>query len=148
MSGTSGGYSVPHETGGDVLPTNFDILPTAQNTWVDTGLSVTLPSAGRYRVEAEARASVAGGGFVTVRLFNVTAAQVIPQTQRLVDQLTGATPTQGDNNTAPCTTWVTAAGPTVIRLEAMRGDPNSDATQAQIVTGQAGQTWMGWERIG
>lgn len=147
MSGTSGGYSIPHDYDSTVLADDFDLMPTAVNDWTGVGINVTLPVAGTYRVEAEVRAAVAGGGFVTCRLFNVTDSVAIGQTLRLVEQLNGAAANQGQNNTAPITTRMSVDGPTVVRVEGMRGDATGAQTQAQIVTGAGGQTWMGWERI-
>ncbi|MFF1965446.1 hypothetical protein ACFVW5_17895 [Streptomyces sp. NPDC058232] len=147
MSGTSGGYSVQHDHGSTVLADDFDLMPTAGNAWTGVGINVTLPTAGTYRVEAEVRAAVAGGGFVTCRLFNTTDSVAVSETLRLVEQLNGAVPNQGQNNTAPITTFMTVTGPTVVRVEGMRGDATGAQTQAQIVTGAGGQTWMGWERI-
>ncbi|MFJ3274017.1 hypothetical protein [Streptomyces sp. NPDC086776] len=65
-----------------------------------------------------------------------------------MNQLNGVSANTGANNTAPITTFVTVSGPTVIRLEAMRGDATGSQTEASITTGAAGQTWMGWEQIG
>ena len=123
MSGTSGSYNtVSHDHGEDVLPANFDLMTAAVGDWTGVGLNVTLPRAGQYRVEAEVRAAVVGGGFITARFFNTTASSAVGQALRLVNQLNGVSPNQGANNTAPITTFVTVSRPTVIRLEAMRGE--------------------------
>ncbi|MFE6549661.1 hypothetical protein ACFVHS_14880 [Streptomyces sp. NPDC057746] len=149
MSGTSGSYNpASHDHDSIVLADDFDLMPTAINVWTGVGINVTLPRAGKYRVEAEVRAAVVGGGFVTARFFNATASQAVPQALRLVNQLNGAQPNQGVNNTAPITAFVTVSGPTVIRVEAMRGDATGAQTAASITSGAAGQTWMGWEQIG
>lgn len=123
-------------------------MPTAVNDWTGVGLNVTLPRAGKYRVEAEVRAAVVGGGFVTARFFNTTASAAVPQALRLVNQLNGVSPGTGANNTAPITAFITVSEPSVIRVEAMRGDAAGTQTSATITSGAAGQTWMGWEQIG
>ncbi|MCF3960617.1 hypothetical protein [Streptomyces fuscigenes] len=147
MSGTSGAYTVPRTYDSGTLADEFNLLPIAANTWSGVGLNITLPGAGVYRVEAEVRASVAGGGFVSARLFNTTDSVIIAQTNRLVNQLSGATANQGQNTTAPATARVAVDGPTVIRLEAMRGDQAGVQTGASIVSNPGGQTWLSYERI-
>jgi len=67
---------------------------TATDVWLDTGLSVTLPAAGTYLLFYSARISnypTAGAGVISNRLYDVTAAAAVANTETgLYHSITGA----------------------------------------------------------
>jgi hypothetical protein len=76
---------ITSNTASNVLNTTFT-LNTTNGTFQDTGLSVTLSSAGTYEITAMARAGVqttVGSGYVTCKLSNSTDGTDIPNSERI-----------------------------------------------------------------
>lgn len=107
-----------------VLGSNYDIPSmTANSTFVDTGLTMTLPSAGTYLVWGHARVAFtdtgATGAVMAIRLYNTVAADEVSGSRALshpsqvVSVLGGGTVT-----IAPLK--VTVAGATTINLQTSR----------------------------
>src|SRR5581483_4876432 len=73
------------------LPALVDLTDTASGAWVNTGLQVTLPSAGTYHLDANVRSVLTAADgtnvWIGARLFDVTAGVVVPDSELLVQQL-------------------------------------------------------------
>jgi hypothetical protein len=68
------------------LASNFNITAT-NGTYEDTGLSVTLPSAGTYKITADvcSYVEVSSGtdGYINTKFYNSTDATTVPSSTRL-----------------------------------------------------------------
>ena len=154
MAGTSGSISL-RGSGLAVLPAAVDLQPSASGVWVDTGVSVSLPTAGLYELDATVRAvlSAAAGTNTWVRahLYDVTAGADVPNSEVLVHQLittVGTGPMDGGSDSAPILVPYAVTGPSVIRLEAARHNSFGASTVATVASGPAGRTTLRWRRIG
>lgn len=137
------------------LPAAVDLVSAANDTWVNTGLSVVLPEAGVYEVTATVRSSIAVGVAtvpfavnISARLFNVTGGNAIPNTDYTVQQVNESAPSSGQTTQVALSTfhkYVTATGPTTIRLEADRNTINGTAVNVTAI--QTGNTRLGFKKI-
>ncbi|MEU0181412.1 hypothetical protein ABZ312_09505 [Streptomyces sp. NPDC006207] len=152
MTGTSGGYSTPREAAQEIMRGGFTVPDGT--TYTDTGLSVTLPRAGTWKVTAEVHGNISGTGpggtALTVRLFNVTAAAVVANSSRMVIQRTEpATGAYTLQATGAASGLVTVTEATVVRLEAVK--PTGSGTPAPVVsilsTPALGYTTLSYERV-
>lgn len=115
-----------------------NLQPTASGAWTPvTGAQITLPEPGRYLVAADARARISAFGpanvYISVRLFNVTAGAVVPQSTTLIFQtVTDGGQSATGNQTSSLGVFVTVTAPTSIRLEAMRTNFIGTSTAADI----------------
>lgn len=123
-------------------------------TWTDTPLQVTLPTSGTYELDANVRGRLAGvppvNTYMTARLWNVTAATVVPESERLVYQtidLNAGAAQAGGNGTAPISELIRVNGPTTIRLQATRNDAVGTAAVAQVYGDGWGRTSLRYERV-
>lgn len=117
IASTGGGGGTTGTNGETVLPSSY----TVTATFGATGLSVNLPSAGTYLVQAEVSGSITNngtpaGGYVQARLWNVTAGAMVADTLRVVCECP-AVGTTGTGSTV-CGRIITVSGATTIRLEA------------------------------
>jgi hypothetical protein len=154
VTGTAGSLTI-RGSGFAVLQAPVDLQPTASGVWVDSGLSVALPAAGLYELDATVRAGLnADAGtntWIRAHLFDVTAGADVPDSEVLVHQLittAGTGPMNGGNDSAPILVMYTVPGPTTIRLEAARHDSVGASTAATLPAGPAGRTTLRWSRIG
>lgn len=153
MSGTSGGYSVPHATGTVALPAVLNLQPTASGTWADSTLDITLPDAGTYRVFGTVIGGITGTNPVSAnmqaRLFNVTAGAPVAGSATWVVQINSNATTSAstDNQSAPMFATVTVPGPTVLRLQGNRINNAGATTFAAIESAGSSLTALWWERI-
>src|SRR4051812_6233938 len=90
------------------LPVGLNLQPTASGTWANSSLQVTLPTAGIYTLDLDVRGRLAGkppiNAYIVARLFNVTTAAVLPNSERLITQIIDGNPgaaVYGVNTTAP-----------------------------------------------
>lgn len=108
-----------------------------------TGATITLPSAGTYRVWYHIRGSVnAGLKFVTGRLFNQTTSVAVANTEAIAFFRSQA----GNFNfqaTASMEAYITVTGATVINLQAK----SSSATGSTTVNNDDGRTIIGFNRL-
>lgn len=151
VSGTGGGYTVPRTADRVTLRGSITVPDTDAGAFADTGLSVTLPEAGTWKVTAEVRGQIdgpgPGGGGLRVRLFNVTAGVQLPYSIRTI--VTVTEPATGDfaaTACGPASDLVVVTGPTVIRLEASKSATGT-ATTVRVGTGPSGWTSLAYERI-
>jgi len=119
---------------------------SATDVWYDTGLSITLPSAGTYLFYANVRASVSvsgGNGQINARLYDVTNSAVVTDSERMIFTIGSGT----GQNTAAFILVLTVTGSTTIRLEALRTGSASTWTTSQIVTTATGKCCIGYIQI-
>lgn len=137
------------QSGEEVLSADYDL--TADNTFEDTGLSIALPAAGTYLVGVNARVQAdkdgANDGGVQVRLYDVTAAAVVEDSERMV-LLLPATDATARQASGGYTFVVTVAGAHTLRLEAARyttGTPTWDA--AKVKSDANGRTTINYYKV-
>ncbi|MBL0777843.1 hypothetical protein G6541_11085 [Streptomyces albidoflavus] len=154
MTGTAGSITL-RGSGLAVLPAAVDLQPSASGVWVDAGLSVLLPGAGLYELDATVRgglnAGVGTNTWIRAHLFDATAGTDVPGSEVLVHQLittVGTGPVEGGHDSAPILVTYAVAGPSTIRLEAARHNSFGASTAAALATGPAGRTTLRWRRIG
>jgi hypothetical protein len=136
--------------GESVLSANFDIT-AANGTYMDTGLSITLPAAGTYLIFARVRCYItftAGStGKIVYKLYNSTDAADIANSKTL--GVFGVNVSTASITTATLIMPVTVDGTDTIKLYAMR-DGATTWTVSQISSGQSdglGETNLGYTRI-
>lgn len=129
------------------------VLPAAGG-YIDSGLSVALPRAGTYHLDANVRTSISGlvaiNVNVSARLFNVTAGAVVPNSEIIANNLflTGvAVLTFGNDNTASIHVEHPVPGPATIRLELDRTDIIGLLTTSSIESDAAGRTTLRYHRV-
>ncbi|MFF4900430.1 hypothetical protein [Streptomyces sp. NPDC001068] len=137
------------------LATVLDLVSSASGAWLATGLSVLLPAAGTYQLDATVRASVAAvdpsNVWVSARLFDVTAGIVVPDSEVLIAQVnvnsSNAAVSSGHNCTSPIQVEYTVIQPTTIRVEGARTNNTGTATTASILANANGRTTLRYRRI-
>ena len=146
-----GGETVfPIQNAESVLGSAFSITGTA-GTYQDTGLSLSLPSAGTYRITADVRGRLTGNAgtawWLTAKLYNSTDAADVTDSERLI-VLTATTGMQLQM-TCPINQVVTVAAAKTIKLYAARdGTGTPSWTASSIESNTAGRTAMSYEKIG
>lgn len=134
--------------GSAVLGSAFT-LNAASGTYQDTGLSVTLPSAGTYKITANARGSLKGSTgsiwFIVAKLHNSTDAADVANSERMVI-LTGAAAIDAQN-TGALDAIVTVAASKTIKLYAARLTDGT-FTLSEISSDSNGRTTLMYEKIG
>ncbi|MEU0947641.1 hypothetical protein ABZ379_33815 [Streptomyces canus] len=155
MSGTNAGLRIA-EDGFAALPANVNLNAAASGTFVDTGLVLALPSAGRYHLDATVRAflgtmTTGEGAYIVARLYDVTAGAVVPDSEVLALQINvaaGTSPTLlAWNATAPIQVRYTIPGPRTVRLEAARMTQSGITDGASVVSDVNGRTTLRYERV-
>ncbi len=136
--------------GSAVLGATFN-MTGASGTYEDTGLSITLPSAGTYKITCDARAAIQGsaGSFwwVLIKLYNSTDAADIANSER-IPVYTNVTGTQFQN-TCSINKIVTVGASKVIKLYAARSGypPTPTWTVASIGSDSNGRTELMYEKL-
>ncbi|GAA2948202.1 hypothetical protein ACFPN0_15265 [Kitasatospora cinereorecta] len=155
MAGTSSGLRPVPSFGETLLPAPVSLVAAANDTWVNTGMTVNLPAAGTYEITATVRSSIARGAAagpfavnISARLYNVTAGAAMAGTDYTVQQVNEANPTSGQSTWVSLGTFhkfVTVGGPVTIRLEANRNTINGAAVN---VTGiQSGNSRLAFNKV-
>lgn len=137
-------------TGTAVLGSGFSITGTA-GTYQDTGLSVTLPSAGKYKITCDVRGALKGNAgllwWIHAKLYNSTDAADVANSERLVT-LVGTTGVDFQN-TAPINKIIDVNASKTIKLYAARNGAGSPSwTVSEISSDSNGKTEMSYEKIG
>lgn len=154
MSGT--GASLRYaEHGSAALPSALNLVPTASGSWADTTLSVTLPGAGTYQLDASVRAVLLTGSpseaYIKARLWNVTAGAVVPDSTVMVLLLSPPDSAANGNTrgqaTGPIQVECTVTQPTTIRLQGCRVLNSGTAATASILSNADGATTLRFRRI-
>lgn len=153
VTGTAGSITI-RGSGFAVLTGPVDLQGVPSGTWVDSGLSVDLPAAGLYELDATVRAILNGdagtNAYVRAHLFDVTAGLDVPDSETIVHQLiatAGTGPLNGGNGTGPIQVQYATAGACTIRLEAARHDAVGSSSDADLASGPAGRTTLRWKRL-
>ncbi|MEU9576309.1 hypothetical protein [Streptomyces chilikensis] len=138
------------------LPANVNLNAAASGTWVATGLALVLPSAGIYQLDAVVRTvlgtmTTGESAFISVRLYDVTGAAVVPNSEVLAHQLSVGAGTSATlltwNRTAPLAIRYAVPGARTVRLEAARVTSNGTTDQAQVVSDANGRTTLRYQRV-
>lgn len=121
VGAAAGGTAIDNAAAQSVLGATFSITG-ATGVFQDTGLSVTLPSAGTYLVQADVRfvMSFSAGAnlFLVAKFFNSTDAADVANSERLLNYSDVVTSLR--QGTAPVTAVIVVAASKVIKLYAAR----------------------------
>lgn len=145
VSGGAGSTSVYGE---NVLSATFSIT-AANGTFQDTGLSLTLPSAGTYllsfdcRIDLNASAGVPGWG--NAKLFDATAGADVPSTARMCS-ITQVNAMIGTGTGSCSGKSYTVSGPATIKLYVARNNATTWTT-SNVISNTAGYTMMSYQKI-
>lgn len=143
MSGTSGAYTPPPVYGETTAGGVADLQAVPSDTWVTTGLEVTLPTGGTYTVSADVYSDINGttpwAVAVNARLFDVTAGAPVPDALRRIqyDNVNdGGGSVLEFQNAGSLNAFVAVTGPTTIRLEGMRQHVGFNDSTLSSLTGE------------
>jgi hypothetical protein len=134
------------------LSSDYNIT-AAQGTWVGTGLSLTLPSAGTYLVSGDVRGYISHStssatAFIVAKLRNTTDAADVTNSERLVTF--EGTVNVVHHATVPVGNIVTVSASKTIELYAKRDGSTSPAptyVNSYISSGANGRTVLRYIRI-
>lgn len=155
MAGTAAGI----DTGGSgfaALPTGVDLTSAASNAWVDLGLSLALPTAGTYHLDAVVRGNIGRMGtgenaLIKARLWDVTAGGVVPDSVAIVVQIAefagGAVTALQWNGSAAISVEYKPTSPRTIRLEVARTDISGTTEVAGIGSDTLQKTTLRYARV-
>ncbi|MFI9591207.1 hypothetical protein [Nonomuraea sp. NPDC052265] len=155
MTGTAAGLRLA-EHGYAALPAPVNLQPTASGTWVNTGLQITLPSAGIYQLDANVRGNLQASGsdfnvWLQARLWDITAGAVVPDSECIVQQYwftQAAAASLGGNAVASVLIEYSVPGPRSIRLEAARINLRGTTIEAGIGSDTvSGRTTLRYGRV-
>lgn len=137
-------------SGQSVLASSFGL--TADATFEDTGLSVALPTAGKYQINYNARGLITVSGvtvgYITARLYDATAAAAIASSERLVIAIPTSSTSQHQSQSAfSHNVFVTQA--ITLKLYAKRDSAGGTPSWSQSDVGSdaAGWTAMSYEML-
>ena len=122
---------------------------SSSGSWSNTGLSVTLPSAGTYFVsyfaDAAVTTSTAGVGYLAFRLYNSSDGVVIANTYTVATSVYAAGSHRGCSSQG-C--LITVSASKAIRLEALRGSgPTYTVSDVQGGSGSYGDTTITYVKV-
>jgi hypothetical protein len=153
------GKAASIDTGGSgfaVLPAGVDLTSTASGAWINLGLSLALPAAGTYHLDAVVRGNIGRMGtgenaLVTARLWDVTAGAIVPNTEAIVVQISEfapgtATALQWNSSTVISVEYMPTS-PRTIRLEAARTDIAGTTEVAGIGSDTLQRTTLRYARV-
>lgn len=145
-SNGSGGSAIDNISGQSVLGSSYTI--TADSTFENTGLSVSIPSAGTYLISFNVREQTlmtTGQGYIQLRLFDVTNSAAIANS----DRMTYITTTLASNQQAESaySAIITTAGAITLRLEAERNVLSGSWSSANITSDTAGYTTLSYVKL-
>lgn len=138
-----------------VLDGSVDLQPTATGAWTNTSLELTLPAAGVYHLDASVRGALTGSSavntWIMARLWDVTAAAIVPNSEVLVHQLSlntaGAAVTSGGNQYGMISIRYAVPAARLVRLQAARVNGAGASASAEIVSANNGRTTLRYERV-
>jgi hypothetical protein len=135
--------------GSAMLPSTFTITGTS-GTFQDTGLAITLPSAGTYKITGNARTQLIGNAgvswWIILKLYNSTDAADVADSERM-GAITGSTSRIG--GTTPIDIIITVAASKTIKLYAARaGSAGCSWNESYVSTDSIGRTTLMYEKIG
>jgi hypothetical protein len=139
-----------------VLPAGVNLTSTASGAWIDLGLSLALPTAGTYHLDAVVRGSIGrmGAGenaLIVARLWDVTAGAIVPASEAIVVQIaqfaSGVATALAWNSSAAISVEYTATSPRTIRVEAARTDIAGTTENAGIGSDTLQRTTLRYARV-
>ncbi|MFZ5856792.1 MAG: hypothetical protein ACOYZ6_08175 [Chloroflexota bacterium] len=137
------------QVGESVLASPFTISGAA-GVYQDTGLSITLPSAGTYLINANVRSDLTGNAgtswWINAKLYNSTDSADVANSERMVV----LTNTTGANQqlTAPITVFVTVAASKTIKLYVCRNGTGTPSwTRSNIYSDSNGRTLLSYHCV-
>lgn len=144
-SSTAPSWSAPITNTAD-----FNTLAGSYNvttSFANTGLSLNLPSAGKYKIWGEIRCQLqvtSGIGNITIRFYNSTLGSAITESERISDYSANSVIY---SSTVPISEIITISGATTITLQAMipAGPTYSSAI---VVSDVSGRSKIFYEKIG
>lgn len=155
MTGTAASLRIAG-SGFAVLSGGVDLMPAASGAWVNLGLSLALPTAGTYHLDAVVRANIGRmstgeNAYIAARLWDVTAGAIVPFTEAIVVQIAefaggAATALQWNDSTAINVEYAVTS-PRTVRLEAARVDISGTTDVAGIGSGGIQQTTLRYARV-
>lgn len=134
---------ITNTTGSSSLSSTYNVT----TSYGSVGLSVSLPSAGKYRVFGEVRCQLqvsSSTGNITIRLYNSTAASAITDSERISDFSASSVIT---GSTVPISEYITVAGATTIDVQAIV-PAGPTYTFAQILSDTSGRSRLHYEKVG
>ncbi|KAA9379615.1 hypothetical protein F5972_08135 [Microbispora cellulosiformans] len=155
MTGTAASVNT-RASGFAALPAGVDLTSTASGAWIDLGLSLALPAAGTYHLDAVVRGNLGRMGtgenaLITARLWDVTAGAIVPNSEAIVVQISefapgAATALQWNSSTAISVEYKPTS-PRTIRLEAARTDIAGTTEVAGIGSDTLQRTTLRYARL-
>jgi hypothetical protein len=146
-SGTKGWLSLPNSTSTMTQGTTHSIT-SSNGTFEDTGLSVTLPSAGTYLLLATVHGvvnfSAGSAGLITARLRNSTDSADLNGSDTLV--VCGTATSQGFQGSGTIVAFFTCAASKTIKLYAKR-DLATTWTTSNVASDSNGDTYLGYVKL-
>lgn len=140
------------------LPAAVELQTTGTGVWTNTGLQLTLPSAGRYHLDANVRANLTAAdgvnAWIGARLFDVTAGVVVPDSEVLVYQIaTTVSPaatvvSQAGNQNATILVPYAVTASRVVRLQAARHVSGGNTSTARVLSDISSRTTLRFQRVG
>ncbi|SOE31797.1 hypothetical protein [Streptomyces sp. OK228] len=155
MTGTAASL----DTGGSgfaALPAGVDLTSAASGAWVNLGLSLALPTAGTYHLDAVVRGNIGRMGtgenaLITARLWDITAGAIVPDSQAIVVQIAefapGAATALQWNSSAAISVEYKPTSPRTIRLEVARTDIAGTTETAGIGSDTLQRTTLRYARV-
>ena len=134
---------ITNTTGASSLSGTYNVT----GSYAKVGLSVSLPSAGKYHVWGEVRCQLlvsVSTGNITIRLYDSTAAAAISNSER-ISVFSQSSVLAG--STVPISEIITVAGASTIDVQAITA-AGPTYTSAQIVSDSSGRSRLFYEKIG
>lgn len=133
-------------SGESVMNSQFNIT-AANGTYQDTGLEITLPSAGTYLFSANVRGFISAtelGAFIVAKLYNSTDSSYVVDSEMFVvqERITSSS----INGNVSQNLKITVDGSKVIKLHAFRSGGTTYQSSA-IIGDTNGRTRMSYLRI-
>jgi hypothetical protein len=155
MTGTAASVDI-RGSGFAVLPSGVDLTSATSGAFVDLALSVDLPTAGTYHLDAVVRGNLGRMGTaenadITARLWDVTAGAIVPFSEAIVVQIAefagGAATALQWNGSAAISVEYKPTSPRTIRLQVARTDISGTTEVAGIGSGGIQQTTLRYARV-
>ncbi|KQW11421.1 hypothetical protein [Streptomyces sp. Root369] len=155
MTGTAASLDT-RGSGFAALPAGVDLTSAASNAWVDLGLSLALPTAGTYHLDAVVRGNIgrmstAENALIKARLWDVTAGAVVPDSVAIVVQIAefagGAATALQWNGSAAISVEYKPTSPSTVRLEVARTDISGTTEVAGIGSDTLQKTTLRYARV-
>lgn len=121
-----------------------NVVVTAGGTFNPvTGLTITLPSAGTYRVDSVIRSAIeaaTGSVYITAKLYNTTTSEYILGTEVLINAVTSVAVNQ---QVTSAFGFVTVTEPTVLTVDAKIVGTGTGT----IYSSTNGNTYLGYQKL-